>query len=161
MAKIGFSSKGKEKMNDFSVIPKGKYIAEITKSENKPTSAKDGSYLNLTLKIIEGEYSGRFLFARLNLDNKDPQTVEFAEKELNTIVIACGKEGEDIEDSDELHGIPMEVTIKIKPANGNFDESNEIKMYDPAPGYSKPTNPDSESSTEEKSKGSPAIEFDE
>ena len=54
---------------EFEPIPAGKYLAMITESEMKPTKSGSGSYLQLTFQILEGEYKGRFLWARLNLNN--------------------------------------------------------------------------------------------
>ena len=38
------------------VIPAGKNLAVVTDSEMKPTKSGNGSYLELTLQIIDGEY---------------------------------------------------------------------------------------------------------
>ena len=77
-------------MNDFSPLPAGDYVVMVTESELKPTSKKDGNMLVLKLEVQEGQYQGRTLFTRLNIDNPNPKTVEIAFKELGSICRAIG-----------------------------------------------------------------------
>jgi len=121
-----------EKMDDFTPIPAGAYNALIKKSEFKQTKAKTGHYLQLQLVIIDGEFKGRVLFERLNLDNPNPTAVQIANKALNSICDACGKVA--VEDSEELHGIPMQVKVGLTVATPTQPASNEIKFYGPYEG---------------------------
>lgn len=127
-----FNAQKAEKMNDFSPIPEGDYIAQIVKSELKkckPT-AKDpsGQYIQLQFKIIQGESAGRLLFTNLNIINKNPQAVEIAYKELATIAEACGKPV--VQDTQELHGIPMTIKVGLTAATPQRPPQNEIKFYE-------------------------------
>ena len=124
-----FNAKDNEKMGGFDPIPNDWYLGEITKSEMKATKAKTGSYLTCQLKVLEGEHKGRYLFNLLNLDNPNPVAVEIAQKELASICEACGLD--EVEDSTELHGIPMAVSVVIKPGSGGYPPKNEIKAYKP------------------------------
>lgn len=127
MALLNFSTAGKEEMDDFSVIPPNDYNVQIVKSEVTDTKAGDGKRLNLQFKILDGEFKSRILFTGLNIVNPSPKAVEISMKELTSICKACGKA--EIEDSAELHKIPLTVSVKIKPASGNFDEQNQITKY--------------------------------
>lgn len=111
----------------FDALPAGKYAAQVVKSEYKETKAKNGHYLQLVIKIIAGDYSGRQIFENLNLDNPNPQAVEIANKTLNSICQACILAG--VENSDELHGIPMEITLKKDKETDDYPESNSITAY--------------------------------
>jgi len=121
-----------ETLDDRTPIPAGKYAAHIIKSEFKPTKAKTGHYLALQFRVLEGEYKGKALFTNLNLDNPNQVAVEIANKELNTICKAVGKEG--VEDSDELHQIPMMVTVKVTEGDASYPPNNEITGYEPYEG---------------------------
>ncbi|MES0340709.1 MAG: DUF669 domain-containing protein [Candidatus Humimicrobiaceae bacterium] len=114
-------------MDDYTALPAGKYICSIIKSEYAKTKKRDGTYLKVTLKILEGSLKGRTIFENLNLINPSEVAVEIANKKLNTICAACNKMN--VQDSVELHGIPMEVSVKLKPATNTDPESNEIAMY--------------------------------
>ena len=121
-----------ETMDDRSPIPAGEYVAHIVKTEFKQTRAKNGHYLSIQFKILEGDYKGRALFTNLNLDNPNPVAVEIANKELNSICQAVGKEG--VEDSDELLQIPMLVTVKVTEGDAQYPPANETTGYAPLDG---------------------------
>lgn len=108
-------------------IPAGKYIAVITETEMKPTKAGGGKYLQLTFQIIDGEYKGRLVWARLNLENKSELTVRIARAELSAICRACGVMQP--KDSIELHGVPLEITVGLKRRDDTGDLANIIKGY--------------------------------
>ena len=129
MASLSFSTANQDEMEDFTVIPVGQYNAQIVKSEIKDTKSGDGKRLNLQFKIIDGDCKGRIIFNGLNIANPNPVAVEISLKELTSICKACGKN--EIEDSAELHGIPLTIHVKIKAAQGNYAEQNTISKYEP------------------------------
>ncbi len=141
MAKLpgAFNANEHDKMGDFSPIPAGEYLAQITKSELADTKAKTGKFLKLEFTIMQGEQKNKKVWARLNIVNPNPQAVEIAQKELATICAAVGLAR--ITDSDELHMKPMMIKVAIKPGEGQYLDSNEIKNYSAAKGVAKPAPP--------------------
>lgn len=137
-----FNTKEHEGMGDFSAIPAGKYIAEITNSEKMESKNKKGNfYWKLTFDVISDEegstkYKGRKLFVNLNLINSNAQAVEIANNELKTICEACGKVS--IQDTAELHKTPMLVTVKVTPATAQYPEGNSISYYKAVSGIASP-----------------------
>jgi hypothetical protein len=129
-----------ETLDDFSPVPAGDYIAMITKSEYKETKAKNGHYLQLMWKIISGEKKGRVLFDNLNLDNPNEVAVNIANKALNSICKACDKVG--VQDSEELHGIPVKLTVAVQQATATNPASNNIRAYSAAEGADEVAVPD-------------------
>ena len=122
----GFNANNVEPMAEFDAIPPGKYVAVITASEMKATKAGTGSFLELTFEVVEGEFKGRKLWARLNLDNPSQIAVKIARSELASICRAAGVM--EPRDSSELHNLPMLVTVKQK-AGDDGEVRNEIKGY--------------------------------
>lgn len=122
-----FNARESEKMGEFTPIPAGVYIAQIIKSEMKETKDKSGSYLQLTFQILEGEFVNRQLWLRLNLQNRNAQTVEIAEKVLATICEMCGVDV--LHDSEELHNIPMEINVIQKEATAQYPAQNDIRGF--------------------------------
>lgn len=120
----------KDTLDTFTPLPAGEYPVSIVKSLYKETKAKTGHYLELHMKVLMGEYKGRILFERLNLDNPNPIAVEIANKTLNTICQTLDKVG--VEDSEELHGIPFIVKIKVIPETETNPASNNITAYSAA-----------------------------
>lgn len=121
---------------DFEPIKAGRYIGRIVNSEMKECSPSakdpDGEYLKLTFRIDEGQdFAGRQIWVNLNLINKNEQAVNIANAELARIVEAAGKDV--IEDSDELHDIPMYLDVVVSKDNrgGDYPDTNRIKKYLP------------------------------
>jgi len=111
----------------FDPIPAGKYLAAITESGMKPTKSGVGNYLELTFQVLEGEFKGRLLWARLNLDNPNATTVKIARAELSAICRAVGVMAP--KDSVELHNLPLIITVAHKKRQDTGEITNVIKGY--------------------------------
>lgn len=122
-----FNARESDKLGELSVIPAGEYVAHIVKSEMKETKDKSGSYLQLQFTVLEGEQAGKSLFLRLNLQNQNAQTVEIAYKVLATICEICGVDV--LEDSEDLHNVPMMITVIEKEGNAQYPKQNDIRGY--------------------------------
>jgi hypothetical protein len=122
----GFNANQVEPTTEYEALPAGKYLAIISASEMKPTKARNGSFLELTFEVIEGEFKGRKLWARLNLDHPNPLTVQIARAELSALCRAVGVM--EPKDSCELHHLPLVVTVKQKTDSGG-EVRNEIKGF--------------------------------
>ncbi len=123
----GFDANNVDPARDFEPIPAGKYLAVITESELKETKSGSGRYLQLTFVIIDGPHQGRFLWARLNLDNPNATAVQIAKAELSAICRAVGVLAP--HDSTELHDLPLVIHVKCKKRPDTGDITNEIKGY--------------------------------
>ena len=111
----------------FDPLPAGKYLAVITESEMKATKSGAGQFLNLTFQVLDGEYKGRKLWARLNLKNPNPQAEQIARGQLSALCRAVGVMAP--RDSVELHNLPLLVTVKIKKRDDTGDLQNEVSGY--------------------------------
>jgi len=129
MAELQFNGANEEAMDDYSVIPAGVYNSQIVKSEIVETKAKNGSLLKLQFKVIDGQFKGRIVFGQYNISNPNPQAVEISRKQIKTLCDAVGKPN-GFQDTNEIHNIPLEIKVGIKPANGPYPDQNEIKYYD-------------------------------
>jgi hypothetical protein len=123
----GFDANNVEPAGDFEPIPAGKYLAVITESEFKPTKAGTGNYLQLAFQIIEGPYTNRLLWARLNLDNANDTARKIAQGELSAICRAVGVLAPN--DSVELHNLPLVIHVRCKKRSDTGEITNEIKGY--------------------------------
>jgi hypothetical protein len=131
MKLTGFNANNHQPTQEkLGALPPGDYTVEITDSQQKTTKAGNGSYLELVLRVVEGSYERRQLWVRLNLDNPNPQAVKLAQAELSAICRAVGVLTPD--DSSNLHGRPMVVTVTQVPALGSAGMRNEVRAYHPA-----------------------------
>lgn len=122
----GFNANKVDPATDFEAVPAGKYIAVVTASEMKPTKNGNGSYLELTFQIIEGEFKNRLLWARLNLDNPSQMAVKIARSELSALCRSVGVM--EPKDSCELHNLPLVISVRQK-TDADGEVRNEIKGY--------------------------------
>lgn len=113
--------------NEFDPLPAGKYLAVIVESETKPTKSGSGSYLELKFQLLDGPYKGRFVWARLNLQNPNATAVQIARAELSAICRAVGVMQP--RDSIELHNLPLVITVKCKKRSDTDEITNEVKGY--------------------------------
>ena len=116
----------------FEPVPAGWYNVVIEGSEMKPTNDKSGQYLELTMRILDGELVNRKIWDRLNLQNKSEKAMEIAYGNLSAICKAVNIAT--LQDSTELHNKPLRVRVKLKPAEGKFAESNDVSGYGPIEG---------------------------
>lgn len=128
----GFNAQAVEPISNFDPIPAGWYTVIITDSEEKPTKSGAGSYLQMRLDVVDGEYQNRVLFERLNLNNPNPTAVEIAQRTLSAICHAVGVLQP--QDSSDLHNIPLLAKVAIQPARDGYEASNIIKGYKAAGG---------------------------
>lgn len=109
-------------------VPAGWYIATVTESDIKPTSNGAGARLAVTLTIQEPvKYAGRKVFTGFNIKNDNPVAQDIAFKQLSALAHAVGVL--QVEDSQQLHGIPLKVRVKVKPASGQYEAGNDITAY--------------------------------
>ena len=126
MAQLNFDARQVDPQQSFEPIPAGWYNMMIVESEIKPTSHGQGAYLQLSLKVVDGQYAGRQVFDRLNLQNQNPVAAEIAYKRLSAYCHATGVI--QVQDSQQLHGIPLKARVSVRTdSTGQYDPSNEIK----------------------------------
>jgi hypothetical protein len=127
MANLGatFDATAVEPTAPFEPLPAGRYVVQIVASEMRPTKDGSGQYLWLEMDVLEGDQQGRKLWDRLNLVNPNAQAVEIAQRTLSAICHAVGKL--QVQDSDELHLIPMLADVKVQPPRNGYDASNKVR----------------------------------
>lgn len=136
----GFDASAVDPQSAFELIPAGKYLALISESEMKPTKTGSGQYLQFTFVILDnGPYSGRRLWARLNLQNSNRTAEDIAQRELSAICRAV-----DVlrpQDSADLHNIPLAIIVGMERNKDTGELTNRIKGYEAAAGNNVPPKP--------------------
>lgn len=127
MAAINFDATTVEPNASFDPLPAGWYNANITSSEMNPTKDGSGAYIQLELTILDGQYANRKVFDRLNVQNKSQVAQEIAYATLSSICHATGVI--QVQDTSQLHGIPMEVKLSVRPASDGYEAANDVKGY--------------------------------
>jgi hypothetical protein len=139
MANLNFDATTVDPMEAFEPIPADKYLACIVQSEMKSTKSGKGSYLELTFEILEGQYKGRKVWTRLNLENSSPMAVKIARAELSAICRSAKVLMP--RDSCELHNIPILVKIRLEKRHDTDELVNKIFGYSPRENTVNPPTP--------------------
>ncbi|MCC6678171.1 MAG: DUF669 domain-containing protein [Phycisphaerales bacterium] len=128
----GFDASMHEPIVGFQPVPAGRYAAQLVRSEFKPTKVGTGKYLELEFEISSGEYRGRLVWARLNLDNPSPTAVKMAQQELSAICRAVGVLRP--QSTSDLEHRPLTITVVVKSRSDGGGLTNEIRAYERASG---------------------------
>lgn len=120
-----FDATAVEPNKPLEALPPGRYVVQIVNSEMRPTKDGMGQLLWLELDVLEGACAGRKLFDRLNLINANPTTVEIAQRTLSAICHAVGKM--QVDDSEQLHLIPLIADVKVQPPKNGYDAQNTLR----------------------------------
>ena len=122
-----------EQENDFQPIPAGEYTVVIKSAEIKPTKAGTGQYINVRFDITSEKYTGRVLFAIINIKNPSDVAEKIGRAQLGEIMRANNIIS--LQDTDQLIGATMIVKVAIGEYNG--EAKNEIKSFKSAGGMVK------------------------
>lgn len=123
-----------EAQQDIGAIPTGEYLAQIVDSDMKPTKKNDGEYLELEYEVMDGQFKGRKVWARLNLQSTNQQAQEIANRQFASVREATGVANP--RDSQELHYKPHVIRVEFIPSgttqkNGytTTRDGNEVKAW--------------------------------
>jgi hypothetical protein len=127
---MNFDAKTVEPSTGFDPIPDGEYLVMVEKAEEKPTKAEGGEQLVLQLKVIEGKYAKRVIFARINLQNKSAKCVEIGRAELSAFCRATGVLTPKA--AFEFANRLLKVAVKVVKRQDNGELSNQVTKYMPS-----------------------------
>lgn len=127
MAFLQFDATNVPQADVLDPIPAGWYNCAMDESEMKPAKTGNGQYLSCRFTILDGLYVGRKVYMRFNLQNDNPVAQEIGWKQLSSFCHAVGRLR--VQDSQELHGLPVKVKVKLKAAEGTYEASNDVTGF--------------------------------
>ena len=128
-----------ESDRNFDPIPPGWYSASITSAELTPTKAGTGTYIKVRYDITGPTHEGRVVFANLNIRNPNPDAERIGRQQLGELMRAIGLA--QVQDTDELIGASLQIKLKIRPAQGEWEASNDVSGFRAAGGNAAPAMP--------------------
>ncbi len=111
----------------YDPIPAGWYTARITDTKLKKTKAGNGEYLEVKFDITGPSYEGRCVWGRFNLKNPNPQAEQIGQQQFMDCARSIGLDR--VTDSDQMLGGGLQIKVSVKPADGQYDESNDVKGF--------------------------------
>ena len=115
-----------ENRSEFAVLKAGWYHMEITNGEVKQ-AASGGTMVVFTLKVVEGEAINRVLSARFNIVNASQEAARIGKQQLIGLADAVGII--DPCDTDPFIGKHVMANVTVRPAQGQYNESNDVKGF--------------------------------
>jgi hypothetical protein len=110
MVQFQFDATQVRPLAEYTVLPEGQHLVEITQTQTKQTKAGDGSYLELEYTVIDGDQKGSHHWDRLCLEHPSPKAVNRAYAALSAICHAVGVLN--FANTVELHNIPFQITVR-------------------------------------------------
>lgn len=135
MARLGsaFDPNQHEEHRPRDPLPPGWYVMTIAGSDVKQAqSTQNAAYLQIDLEVDENyhpSHKGAKAWERLNLWHPNADTVRIAKSKLTSICKAAGHM-RPVDDTEVLHGRKIAVKLKLRPAEGQYEASNDVTGYD-------------------------------
>ena len=117
------------KSSSFSPIPEGTYNLMVDEADVKDTKAGTGQYINCKMKIVGGEYDGRFIFTTFNFKNDNAKAVEIGLQQLKNFMECAGMTDFALKNVVDLVGHKAGAVIKIK--SDSYGDKNVVSYYKP------------------------------
>lgn len=116
------------KPEDFSPIPEGEYILQVTKTEQKQTKTGTGMYISVTFDVIGPSYQGRKLFCRFNYRNDNPVAEKIGRQQIKALQLACDIP-DPLKDDLQFIGHIVKASVTIRPGGDGYGPQNEAKNF--------------------------------
>lgn len=129
MTKLNFDFDARtiETTDTFELLPSAWYKAFIEDVTIMPTKKRDGNYMMIKFKVLEGKHKNRVVFTNLNIDNPNQKTVEIAQKNLASLCKCV--ELFVIKDTDQLIGKQLQIKIGVTEGRDGYEPRNDVKGY--------------------------------
>jgi len=108
-------------------IPAGVYEVEITAADLK-TTKKGGTGLNVEYTVMGGQHERRKVWQFINLRNDNPQAEQIGQAQLSALCRSVNTPK--LTDTDQLFGKILRISVKVRPASGEYAASNDVKGYE-------------------------------
>lgn len=112
--------------SQFDLLPAGEYLVAIVDSFRKRTKRGDGQMLVLEMEVLRGQYQGRKLWDRLNIENPSQDAQKIALGTLSSICRSVGVMNPT--DSLDLHEKPLVAVVGIRQ-DSQYGDQNVVKRY--------------------------------
>ena len=115
-----------------TLLPAGKYKAEITSAKQGITKNEKGQAVYLTWTITEGEFENCLLFQQVLLRRESADAERIGRQKFFDVVSACGYKTGEFAELDLLLYKPCEIYVGIrKDKDGQYPDKNEVKRVSP------------------------------
>ena len=109
-----------------SLLPPGKYAAEIEEAYVVATKNGAGQAVNLKWRVVEGEYENRVLFQFVLIQHTSADAQRFGRQKFKDICYACGI-ADPVDDLEVLRFKKCHLTVKTeRDLTGEYPDKNKV-----------------------------------
>jgi hypothetical protein len=112
------------------LIPDGT-VVKVSVVESDIVERDWGMRMPVTVEVLEGQWEGTRITDGYNIKHHKPNVQAIGQKQLKRLCEAVGVPK--FRDTNELHGKPFMLTVKVEPAKGDFDERNKFGKMEQCP----------------------------
>jgi Protein of unknown function (DUF669) len=132
-----FDVDSEEGSPEISLLPGGKYPAEIEDAQVGPTKNGSGQAVNLKWRIVGGEYENRVVFQSILITHTSEAAQKIGRGMFKDVCFSCGLTGK-ITDLEVLKFKSCSVKVGIeKSKDAQYPDKNRVMRVDP---YTSPVN---------------------
>jgi hypothetical protein len=126
-----------EGLPEMSLLPAGKYPAEIEDAQVSPTKNGNGQAVNLKWRIVDGEYENRIVFQSILITHTSEAAQRIGRGMFKDVCSSCGLTGK-ITDLEVLKFKKCLIKVGVeKNKDGQYADKNRVTRVDP---YTAPVN---------------------
>lgn len=113
----------------FDLIPSGWQPMQIVETDVQATKVGNGQMLVLTYEILEGPFTRRRIWGRINIVNSNAQAQEIGQRDLGSICKAIGLGP--ITDTKDLEFKPFQGRVGVEPGKDGYEAKNKVSAFKP------------------------------
>lgn len=110
-----------------SVIPKGKYRAQVEDVELKDTNAGTGKYISAQFVVTDEKQNGRKFWHLFNIVNPNEKAVKIGLGQIKQLISASGGTPGLFKDPSELVG--LECLVTLKEYEDDYGVKNKVTSF--------------------------------
>jgi hypothetical protein len=119
-----------EGLPEISLLPAGKYPAEIEDAQVGPTKNGSGQAVNLKWRIVDGEYENRVVFQSILITHTSEEAQRIGRGMFKDVCFSCGLTGK-ITDLEVLKFKKCSIKVGIeKSRDGQYPDKNRVTRVD-------------------------------
>jgi hypothetical protein len=122
-----FDIDNQEGSPEFEVLPKGNYVAAITKAEVGPLKTGRGQAITLTWEIEGGKYARRLIFDRIIVQHESAEAMRIGRQMLKDICVAVQVSGALTDLAVLLNKPALIYAVVEQDANGEYPPKNRVR----------------------------------
>ena len=124
---------------DSGLIPDGT-VLKVSVVDSDIVERDWGLRMPVTVEVLEGQWQGTRITDGYNIKHHKPKVQAIGQKQLKRLCEAVGVPK--FKDTDELHGKPFMLTVKIEAGTGGYDDSNKFAKMEPCADAAAPATED-------------------